>query len=118
MLGKVVAKGGTGTRAQVEAYDVGGKTGTVHSVGASGYEDSSYKAIFAGIAPVENPAVVMVVVVVGPAGDEYYGGEVAAPVFSRVISGAMRLLNVKPDHMPAIAESEKRLQEILGNHKS
>ncbi len=118
MLGKVVAKGGTGTRAQVEAYDVGGKTGTVHSVGASGYEDSSYKALFAGIAPVENPAVVMVVVIVGPSGDEYYGGEVAAPVFSRVISGTMRLLNVKPDHMPAMAESEKRLQEILDNHKS
>lgn len=118
MLAKVVAKGGTGTRAQVEAYDVGGKTGTVHSVGASGYEDSNYKAIFAGLAPVDNPAVVMVVVVVGPSGDEYYGGEVAAPVFSRVISGAMRLLNVRPDHLPAMADSEKQLEEILGNHRS
>ena len=93
----VVAKGGTGTRAQLPLYDVGGKSGTVHSVGKNGYEKSQYKAIFAGVAPAENPEIAMVVIVDAPAGAEYYGGEVAAPVFSRVVDGAMRLLNVRPD---------------------
>lgn len=93
----VVEKGGTGTRAQLSLYDVGGKSGTVHSVGKSGYEQSQYKAIFAGVAPVDRPEIAMVVIIDGPAGAEYYGGEVAAPVFSRVVDGAMRLLNVRPD---------------------
>ncbi len=99
----VVAKGGTGTRAQLPLYDVGGKSGTVHSVGKNGYEQSQYKAIFAGVAPADNPEIAMVVIIDAPAGAEYYGGEVAAPVFSRVIDGAMRLLNVRPDK--GIAES-------------
>jgi cell division protein FtsI (penicillin-binding protein 3) len=99
----VVAKGGTGTRAQVPMYHVGGKTGTVHSVGAQGYKSDEYKALFAGIAPVDNPELAVVIVIDAPAGAEYYGGEVAAPVFSRVIDGAMRLLNVKPDNLaPAL----------------
>lgn len=93
----VVAKGGTGTRAQLALYDVGGKSGTVHSVGKHGYEKSQYKAIFAGVAPAEKPEIAMVVIIDAPAGAEYYGGEVAAPVFSRVVDGAMRLLNVRPD---------------------
>lgn len=93
----VVAKGGTGTRANLPLYGVGGKSGTVHSVGKRGYEKSQYKAIFAGVAPADNPKIAMVVIVDAPAGAEYYGGEVAAPVFSRVVDGAMRLLNVRPD---------------------
>ncbi|MCP5160947.1 MAG: penicillin-binding protein 2 [Hahellaceae bacterium] len=97
MLNKVVEKGGTGTRAQVASYRVGGKTGTVHAVGNSGYEESEYKALFAGMAPIDSPKVVMVVVVDAPQGDEYYGGEVAAPVFSRVMENTMRILNVTPD---------------------
>jgi len=102
----VVSKGGTGTRAQLPLYEVGGKTGTVHSVGKKGYEQSEYKALFAGVAPIENPEIAMVVVIDGPAGAEYYGGEVAAPVFSRVVNGAMRLLNVRPDK--GIAETKKQ----------
>lgn len=93
----VVAKGGTGTRAQVPMYTVGGKTGTVHRVGKQGYEDSEYKAIFAGVAPAEQPVIAMVVVIDAPQGEEYYGGEVAAPVFARVVSETMRLLEVFPD---------------------
>lgn len=103
MLQKVVEKGGTGTRARVATYDVGGKSGTVHSVGRNGYEDSQYKALFAGVAPIDNPRVAAVVVIDGPQGQEYYGGEVAAPIFSRVMSGAMRLLNVTPDNLPLMA---------------
>lgn len=96
MLGKVVEEG-TGKRAQPGFYTAGGKTGTVHLVGAQGYEDNQYKAIFAGMAPIDNPRIVTVVAVDAPQSGEYYGGEVAAPVFARVMSDALRLLNVKPE---------------------
>lgn len=94
---QAVIEDGTGKRARISMYKAGGKTGTVHLVGANGYEDSKYKAIFAGMAPIDNPRVVCVVAVDAPQGGEYYGGEVAAPVFSRVMGGALRLLNVRPD---------------------
>ena len=96
MLRNAVAKG-TGGRFQPGLYAAGGKTGTVHLVGAQGYEDSQYKAIFAGMAPIDDPRIVTVVAVDAPQSGEYYGGEVAAPVFSRVMSDALRLLNVKPE---------------------
>ncbi|MGM0769663.1 MAG: peptidoglycan D,D-transpeptidase FtsI family protein [Pseudomonadota bacterium] len=88
---------GTGKRAQPGFYSAGGKTGTVHLVGKGGYEDSQYKAIFAGMAPIDHPRIVTVVAVDAPQSGEYYGGEVAAPVFARVMSDALRLLNVKPE---------------------
>lgn len=96
MLRGVVARG-TGGRAQPGLYSAGGKTGTVHLVGASGYEDNQYKAIFAGMAPIDNPQIVTVVAVDAPQSGQYYGGEVAAPVFARVMGDALRLLNVKPE---------------------
>lgn len=96
MLKDAVSKG-TGGRAQPSLYAAGGKTGTVHLVGASGYEKDQYKAIFAGMAPVDNPRIVTVVAVDAPQAGEYYGGEVAAPVFARVMGDALRLLNVKPE---------------------
>lgn len=96
MLREVV-ENGTGSRAQPGFYSAGGKTGTVHLVGESGYEDSQYKAIFAGMAPIDDPRIVTVVAVDAPQSGEYYGGEVAAPVFARVVGGALRLLNVKPE---------------------
>ncbi|MDI9246269.1 penicillin-binding protein 2 [Marinobacter sp. CHS3-4] len=96
MLREVVERG-TGTRAQPGFYSAGGKTGTVHLVGKDGYEDSQYKAIFAGMAPIDHPRIVTVVAVDAPQSGEYYGGEVAAPVFSRVMGDALRLLNVKPE---------------------
>ncbi len=112
-LVKVIEKGGTGTRAQVESYQAAGKTGTVHSVGKSGYQDSQYKALFAGMVPAEAPEVVMAIVIDGPQGDEYYGGEVAAPVFSRIASSAMRLMNVAPDTIPTPEAAEKQLDKVL-----
>ena len=96
MLREVV-ENGTGKRAQPGFYSAGGKTGTVHLVGKGGYEDSQYKAIFAGMAPIDNPRIVTVVAVDAPQSGEYYGGEVAAPVFARVMGDALRLLNVKPE---------------------
>ncbi len=96
MLQGVVAEKGTARRAKVEGYRVLGKTGTVHKVGSKGYEDDHYLSLFAGIAPATNPKIVTIVVVDDPAGREYYGGEVAAPIFSRVTQASLRLLNVAP----------------------
>lgn len=97
MLETVTQRGGTGTRAKVEGYRVGGKTGTSHKVGSEGYQDSEYTAIFAGIAPISDPRFVLVVVIDQPQGQEYYGGEVAAPVFGRIMEEALRTLQIEPD---------------------
>jgi len=83
--------------AKVSGYVVAGKTGTVHKVGAKGYEYDQYVSLFAGVAPATDPRLAMVVMVNDPKGREYYGGEVSAPVFSRVMTSAMSLLNVSPD---------------------
>ncbi len=101
MLELAVSDQGTGKRAQLEQYRVAGKTGTVHKLVAGKYAEDRYLSVFAGMAPVERPRVVMVVVVDDPRGDEYYGGAVSAPVFSRVMSGALRILNVAPDRPQA-----------------
>lgn len=96
VLQGVTADDATGHRARVAGYEVGGKTGTVHKVGAGGYLDDQYIALFAGLAPVEAPRFVTVVVLDRPQGDHYGGGAAAAPVFARVAEGALRLLNVPP----------------------
>lgn len=98
MMETVTLPGGTGTRAAVPGYRVAGKTGTVHKVGSSGYE-YEYMAVFAGMAPVSDPKVVAVVWVDSPSGREYHGGEVAAPIFSRIMGNALRYLNVPPDNI-------------------
>ncbi|MEY8199984.1 MAG: penicillin-binding transpeptidase domain-containing protein [Colwellia sp.] len=83
-------------KAKIDGYRVGGKTGTSIKAVAGGY-GNDYVALFAGIAPISNPEIVVVVVINEPSGDLYHGGEVAAPVFSRVMKGALRVLNVAPD---------------------
>lgn len=102
MLETVIGPGGTAKRGQVGGYRVAGKTGTVHKVGADGYEDERYRSVFAGIAPADKPKVVTIVVVDEPAGREYYGGEVAAPVFARVMQSSLRLLNVQPSELDGV----------------
>lgn len=98
MMQKVVEAGGTGTRAAIKGYKVAGKTGTVHKLSQSaGYESGDYLATFAGIAPASNPKLIAVVVIDSPKGQEYFGGEVAAPVFGRVVGQALRQLNIPPD---------------------
>lgn len=94
MMQAVVAPGGTGTRAAVPGYHVAGKTGTVHMVGTGGYEEHRYSAIFAGLAPAENPEIAVVVLVSDPQSDDYSGGRVAAPVFGSIAGEALRLLGV------------------------
>ncbi|OUS31682.1 cell division protein [Gammaproteobacteria bacterium 45_16_T64] len=102
MLEKVTGNKGTARRARVPGYRVAGKTGTVHKTSAAGgYEDHKYTAIFAGLAPVDNPRIALVVMVDDPKGDQYYGGQVAAPIFSRIMAGLLRVKQVVPDNVPA-----------------
>jgi cell division protein FtsI (penicillin-binding protein 3) len=97
MLETVVEYGGTGRRAHVSGYHVAGKTGTAYIAGKHGYYQDRYFAIFAGMAPLENPEAVVAVVIKNPRGGAYYGGLVAAPVFSNIMAGTLRTLNVVPD---------------------
>lgn len=103
MLVKVVTEG-TGRQAGVPGYTIAGKTGTVHKSEAGGYAESRYFSIFAGMAPAENPKLVMVVIINEPSEKQYYGGEVAAPVFGKIMGGALRLLNIPPDALPRYAQ--------------
>ena len=99
MMEAVVQPGGTATDAAVSGYKVAGKTGTVHKSVAGGYSEDQYISIFAGMAPASRPRLVMVVMLNEPRNGEYYGGKVAGPVFSKVMSGALRLLNIPPDDL-------------------
>jgi len=101
MMKKVIEPGGTATRAAVANYSVAGKTGTAKIAIAGGYAEKRYVSVFAGVIPANNPRLSMVVMVDDPQGKEYYGGLVAAPVFSEVMTGAMRILNIAPDNLPS-----------------
>jgi len=96
MMTSVTGSGGTATRAAIPAYEVAGKTGTVHKVGKNGYEKNRYVGMFAGMVPADNPRLVAVVVINDPKGGKYFGGEVAAPVFGNVVADALRMLKVPP----------------------
>jgi len=99
MMESVVGQDGTARQAAIAGYRVAGKTGTVKKSISGGYSDDRYLSVFAGLAPVSDPRLVMVVMIDDPRGKNYYGGEVAGPVFSKVMSGALRLLNIAPDNM-------------------
>lgn len=106
MLQAVVEEaGGGGSRARVPGYHVAGKSGTAKKVsGTGGYTKDAYRAFFAGLAPVSNPRIAVVVVVDEPSEGGYYGGLVAAPVFGKVAARALRLMNITPDNLPTAAE--------------
>ncbi len=97
MLEKVVGPNAGGRRARVEGYRVAGKTGTVRKTGAQGYDKDAYRSVFVGIAPASDPRIVTSVMLDHPQAGEFYGGAVAAPVFSDVAGNALRLLDVPPD---------------------
>ena len=99
MMETVVSDQGTAKLAQIPGYRVGGKTGTAKKAGPGGYGAGRYQSVFAGFIPAGQPRLVMVVMVDEPRGGAYYGGVVAAPVFQRVMEGAMRLLNIPPDDL-------------------
>lgn len=96
MMEHVVSDTGTGKKAQVPGYRVAGKTGTSRKAVPGGYGEE-YVNIFAGLAPVSEPQVAVVVLINEPGGDLYHSGDTAAPVFSRVMSGTLQMLNVPPD---------------------
>jgi len=104
MLRAVVdEQGGTGSRARVPGYQVGGKTGTVHKVQeGGGYATDRYRSVFAGASPISNPRIAAAVVIDQPSKGQYYGDELAAPVFGKVMAGALRLMNVAPDDLPPV----------------
>ncbi|BCX88026.1 cell division protein FtsI [Methylomarinovum tepidoasis] len=101
MLEGVVTPQGTARRARVPGYRVAGKTGTAKVAVPGGYAKDRYRALFVGMAPASAPRLVLAVVIEEPRGKEYYGGQVAAPVFSRVMGLALRLLGIPPDEVPA-----------------
>jgi cell division protein FtsI (penicillin-binding protein 3) len=100
MLEVVVSDEGTALRASIPGYSVAGKTGTVLLHERGGYTAGRYRAFFAGMAPAGNPRFVAVVVINDPRGAQYYGGDIAAPVFAAVIGKALRLYGVAPDALP------------------
>jgi len=78
-------------------YSVGGKTGTAHKQQGRGYASDKYRSVFVGLAPIETPRVVVAVMIDEPGNGQYYGGDVAAPVFSQTVQQTLRVLGVDPD---------------------
>ena len=111
MMEEVVGPKGTAQLAAIAGYRIGGKTGTTKKSTVGGYDEDNYFSVFAGVAPISDPRLVMAVIVDEPTQNGYYGGKVAAPVFQEVMSNALRILDVKPDDIPSlraqIADAEK-----------
>jgi cell division protein FtsI (penicillin-binding protein 3) len=97
MLHMVTLEGGTAPKAQALGYSVGGKTGTAYKQEGGSYATRKYRAWFVGIAPVSHPRIVVAVMVDEPSAGKYFGGDVAAPVFSQVVQQTLRMMNVPPD---------------------
>ncbi|MDT8989803.1 penicillin-binding protein 2 [Curvibacter sp. APW13] len=97
MLHMVAGPGGTAPKAQTLGFSVGGKTGTAHKQEGRGYADKKYRGFFVGLAPVESPRIVVAVMIDEPSNGKYFGGDVAAPVFSDTVQQTLRLLGVQPD---------------------
>lgn len=99
MLETVISKEGTAYQAKVEGYRVAGKTGTVKKATAGGYASDKYLSVFVGMAPASDPRFIIAIVVDEPTTGQYYGGLVAAPAFSKVMGGVLRIYGVEPDGM-------------------
>ena len=97
MLQMAAAPGGTGPLAQTVGYSVGGKSGTAHKQVGKGYASNKYRAWFTGMAPIDTPRIVVAVMIDEPSNGQYYGGLVAAPVFSEVVQQTLRMMGVQPD---------------------
>jgi cell division protein FtsI (penicillin-binding protein 3) len=97
MLNMAAGPGGTAQKAQTMGYSVGGKTGTAHKQEGKGYAGKKYRGMFVGMAPIEKPRIVVAVMIDEPSNGRYYGGDVAAPVFSQTVQQSLRLMGVQPD---------------------
>jgi len=113
MLESVVSAEGTGKLAAIPGYRVSGKTGTAFKATAGGYSTDRYMAVWGGVAPASAPRLAAVVVIDEPSAGQHMGGQVAAPVFSRVVGGALRLLAVAPDQ-PVKTPEELPASPALG----
>jgi len=112
MLETVTEPGGTAIKAQAEGFRVGGKTGTAHKLVGKAY-GNKYRAYFAGLAPISAPRIVVAVMIDEPTVGGHYGGEVAAPVFSTIVSETLNTLNVLPDNkVKQMVLQDKNLEEI------
>jgi cell division protein FtsI (penicillin-binding protein 3) len=115
MLQMAAGPGGTGPKAQTMGYSVGGKSGTAHKQEGKGYAEKKYRSWFVGMAPIDKPRIVVAVMVDEPNAGKYFGGDVAAPVFSEVVQQTLRSMSVQPDlevkqqiisnKLPAVEES-------------
>ncbi len=105
LLESVITPEGTGVRAALTGYRVAGKTGTAWKSTAGGYSTDKYMSVFAGVVPASAPRLAAVVVIDEPGGKQYYGGDVAAPVFAGVLSGALRLMAIAPDDLRRVPEA-------------
>lgn len=97
MLQMAAGPGGTAQKAQTMGYSVGGKTGTAHKQEGKGYAGKKYRSFFVGMAPIEAPRIVVAVMIDEPSNGRYYGGDVAAPVFSQTVQQTLRMMGVQPD---------------------
>lgn len=97
MLHMVVGPGGTASKAQTMGYSVGGKTGTAHKQEGRGYAGHRYRGVFAGLAPIDAPRIVVAVMIDEPSNGKYFGGDTAAPVFSKTVQQTLRVLGIAPD---------------------
>lgn len=102
MLEAVLKSGGTATHGHIVGYRVAGKTGTARLVEKYGYAKHRYNSLFVGMAPASQPRLVVAIVLNDPKGKHFYGGETAAPIFSHIMGGALRLLHVQPDDLPPV----------------
>lgn len=109
MMETVVTQEGTALRAAVPGYRIAGKTGTAHKAQGGGYAADQYMSLFVGMAPASHPKIVTAVVIDDPRQGGYYGGLAAAPVFSRAMSDALRLMNVEPDRSAERLAEQHRL---------
>ena len=97
MLELVVQPGGTAPKARITGYRAAGKTGTAHKQDGNGYAADRYVSSFVGFAPASDPRLIIAVMIDEPSNGHYYGGTVAAPVFSNVMGSALRMLSVPLD---------------------
>lgn len=97
MLQMAAGPGGTGPKAQTLGYSVGGKSGTAHKQIGKAYATNKYRAWFTGMAPIDKPRIIVAVMIDEPSAGQYYGGAVAAPVFSDVVQQTLRMMGVQPD---------------------
>lgn len=111
MLSKVVTHKGTASKAQISGYEVGGKTGTIHKLVDGNYKNKDYLSLFAGIGPISNPRFVGVVIIDEPRSKQYFGGTVAAPIFSSLMQDVMRIYDVRPDDLETLVTNTSTISK-------